>query len=102
MVLRLQRIKVTEKQADGKAGRWMIPSVKGSKRAGRGEIQGGRTGENQDFFASEGGKCPFFAYVIVIIQEQKIIATFSLHSRAMICNICKNEVAAGACSKSRL
>jgi hypothetical protein len=80
----------------------MNPWLKRSRGAGRREIQGERIGENQDFFAPKGGKGPFFIYAIVIIEEHKIIATFSLHSRAMICNICKNEVAAGACSSSRL
>jgi hypothetical protein len=80
----------------------MNPWLKRSKGAGRREIQEERIGENQVFFAPKGGKAPFFIYAVVIIEEYKIIATFSLHSRAMICNICKNDVAAGACNKSRL
>jgi hypothetical protein len=80
----------------------MIPWLKRSKGAGRREIREKKIGENQDFFAPKGGNPPFFIYVLVIIEEHKIIATFSLHSRAMICNICKNDVAAGACSNSRL
>jgi hypothetical protein len=63
------------------------PLAKRSRGAEKREIQGERIGENQDFSAPKGGSPPFFIYVLVIIEERKIIATFSLHSRAMICNI---------------
>jgi hypothetical protein len=43
-------------------------------------------------------KCTISIYVIVIIEEPKIMVIFILQSPSLICNICKNNVAAGACS----
>jgi len=45
---------------------------------------------------SGGEKGQLFIYVIIIIEKRKITAIFSLQSPSLICNIYKNNVAAGA------
>jgi hypothetical protein len=41
-------------------------------------------------------KAPLFSFMVDIIDESKNFVTFPLQSPSMICNICKNNVAAGA------
>jgi hypothetical protein len=61
-----------------------------------------RLGKNQVFLHQEPKNALFFIYVIVIIDEHKIMSIFPLQSPQLICNIRENDVAAGARSNYRL
>jgi hypothetical protein len=66
---------------------------------GRADDPRGNAGKNQQMQEnnpSGGEKSLLFIYVLVIIEKHKITAIFPLQSPSLICNICKNNVAAGA------
>jgi hypothetical protein len=53
-------------------------------------------GKIKDFLHRGAEKASFLIYLLDIIDKLKNAVTFPLQSPSMICNICKNNVAAGA------